>query len=139
MIVDQAADGTNQGGANAGSGNTTVNGNRSGNKGVTTGNWTISKAGGVQANTANTGNQSDGVAGITTGDATAVGNSSDTGITQVADAHAGGRLGGIAIIRQSVDVTNDGDARPTLATTPPPGTHPTTKQRPSRKAKATVH
>ena len=64
----------------------------------------------MQANVANTGNQSDGVAGITTGDATATGNSSDTGITQVADAHAGGRLGGIAIIRQSVDVTNDGDA-----------------------------
>ncbi len=63
------------------------------------------------ANNAEVSNDSDGTAIIETGDATAIGNQSNTEITQQGAAQGGGgRGGGDAEVDQSADVNNEGDA-----------------------------
>jgi len=53
-------------------------------------------------------NNSNGTAGIDTGDANAVGNQSSTGVTQIANVNAGGTLGGLVVVQQRANVNNIG-------------------------------
>ena len=58
---------------------------------------------------------SDGSAGIITGDATAVGNAATNNVSQVVNVNAQGPLGSIVLVDQNAAVNNVGISLPTLA------------------------
>jgi hypothetical protein len=114
LIVNQSATVSNRGTADANTGNNAAVGNASTNQ-ATTVQGAVSGAGppGTQSVANNDGqstNTSDGTAGIATGNATAVGNASNTNITQSVNVTNAGKLGGVALVNQDADVTNAGTA-----------------------------
>jgi hypothetical protein len=114
VIVNQSAHVTNHGTATAKTGNNHAIGNNSDNlannvQGAVSGRGPPG-ANSVANNDGTATNHSDGKSHITTGDATAVGNSSDTNITQGASGSIGGKLGGLVLVTQHAPVTNTGSA-----------------------------
>jgi hypothetical protein len=103
-VVDQSTEVTNSGDATANTGGNVAIGNASVNTAV---NEQEAEGGGVATNIADASNSSNGTATIVTGDATATGVASETTVEQ---AVAGGGDGGLAIVDQSTEVENDGDA-----------------------------
>jgi len=116
-LLDQRARVNNDGDARADSGRNDATGNDSFNVGVNVQLATIDESGDgrlelddtVQSNIADTTNTSDGKGGISTGDATAYGNASNTNIGQDADLAL--TDSGFAIVDQRGRVNNEGDAR----------------------------
>jgi hypothetical protein len=103
-VVVQDADVINAGGALANSGGNVAVGNNS-----TNGSLNAQGAiGGVASNVGGGGNTSNGTATIATGAATAVGNSSDTGISQAAATGPDGLAPGLDVVIQDSDVINIG-------------------------------
>jgi hypothetical protein len=100
-VVVQDADVTNAGVGVANSGGNVAVGNASTNV-AGTGQVAV---GGIASNAASTSNESNGTATIETGDATGIGNQSETEITQQADADGGP---GVVVAVQDSDVTNAG-------------------------------
>ncbi|MDP1819150.1 MAG: hypothetical protein Q8K58_04575 [Acidimicrobiales bacterium] len=100
-VVVQDAEVTNVGAAAANSGGNIAVGNVSDNDAETN----QGAVGAVAVNVAATSNHSDGTAKIHTGDATATGNRSLTGIAQHADTGGGG---GLDVVVQDADVLNAG-------------------------------
>ena len=114
VIVNQTAHVTNHGTATAKTGGNHAIGNDSDNlantvQGAVSGRGPPG-ANSVANNDGSAVNHSDGTARITTGDATAVGNSSDTTITQGASGSIEGRLGGLVLVTQRAPVSNTGSA-----------------------------
>ncbi|MBV9329129.1 MAG: hypothetical protein JO352_35950 [Chloroflexi bacterium] len=114
VIVNQSAHVTNHGTATAKTGGNHAIGNNSDNlannvQGAVSGRGPPG-ANSVANNSGAATNNSDGTARITTGDATAVGNSSDTNITQGASGSIDGKLGGLVLVTQHAPVTNTGSA-----------------------------
>jgi len=114
VIVNQSAHVTNHGTATAKTGGNHAIGNNSDNlannvQGAVSGRGPPG-ANSVANNDGTATNNSDGTARITTGDATAVGSSSDTNITQGASGSIGGKLGGLVLVTQHAPVFNTGNA-----------------------------
>ncbi|MDP9019956.1 MAG: hypothetical protein M3N25_03995, partial [Actinomycetota bacterium] len=112
VIVNQSANVSNTGTATAGTGGNTATGNQSNNQANTV-QGAVSGAGppsgtNIASNDGQASNLSGGNATITTGDATATGNHSDTNVTQSANASVNGP--GIVIVNQDSNVTNGGIA-----------------------------
>jgi LPXTG-motif cell wall-anchored protein len=114
VIVTQDATVTNTGGATANSGNNTASGNDSDNAAVNLQLAAVLGTRGtatrvVASNVGNPSNTSDGTASITTGCATATGNTATTTIGQTDASSIDGA--GFVIVDQTADVVNSGTAR----------------------------
>ena len=104
-LIHQNFDSTNVGRAEAISGMNTATGNASRNLAVTR--QGVFTSGSTAANTASTANGSDGIAAVTTGDASATGNTGSTTSSQIANATPGAARG-IALIDQTAAVAARG-------------------------------
>ena len=107
-LISQNFDSVNSGIAEAISGDNVASGNESIN--VARSRQGAFTSGTVGANTANSTNDSDGLAIILTGDASATGNTAQTAGSQIANAKPG-PTPGIALIDQTADVRSFGNAR----------------------------
>lgn len=103
-VVVQDAEVTNTGEGYANSGGNTAVGNASQNSASSD----QEASGLIASNQGTASNHSDGTASVTTGAATASGNTSSTQVSQQADGGSGG--GGLTLAVQESDVTNDGYA-----------------------------
>ena len=108
QVINQHANVSNTGVAVANTGGNIAIGNSS-NNGATA-NQTAGGGTGSAVNNGQAANGSNGSATITTGNASAIGNSSNTSINQSAHGSAQGQLGGILVINQDATVTNSGVA-----------------------------
>ncbi|MDP1819450.1 MAG: hypothetical protein Q8K58_06080 [Acidimicrobiales bacterium] len=108
LVINQQATVNNSGEADANSGGNTALGNGSDNEGLL---WQDAEGDGSLASNGGTAtNSSDGKATINTGAASATGNKSRTDVVQQASGSAGGALGGLVVINQNANVTNQGTA-----------------------------
>ena len=108
QVINQQANVSNVGNAVANTGGNIAIGNNSTNNADAT--QTGTSGAGPASNSGEAANGSNGAATIRTGNATAVGNQSNTTINQTAHGQAHGQLGGILVINQDAVVTNSGVA-----------------------------
>lgn len=106
--LDQRAIVTTDGDGTADTGRNGVTGNASFND-AENDQRAIAETGSIHSNIADTSNDSDGSAGVTTGDADATGSKAVTNASQWATVSGNG-TGGVSIHDQSARVSNDGDA-----------------------------
>jgi hypothetical protein len=113
LVLTQDSTVTNTGRAFAGTGGNDATGNDSSN--TSTLGSTFDILNGLGSNSGKATTSSNGDASIATGNASAMGNVSDTSVTQSSNGAAGGDggPGGLVLIPQTADVTNDGRARAT--------------------------
>jgi hypothetical protein len=109
VIVTQDADVNNFGVGIANTGGNNAQGNNVDDQTALNAQGALA-VGSIANNNGAASNKAQGSAGIDTGDANAVGNASQTNVTQIANVNAGGSLGGIVLIRQRADVDNVGVA-----------------------------
>jgi len=109
-FVDQTAVITNDGDADASTGNNDAIGNNSVNTALNDQDIRGSDNGTILANQSDATNESDGSAGVTTGDANSTGSQSRDNVAQWATIAGGSGTGGIFDVDQSARVNNDGDA-----------------------------
>jgi len=107
VIVTQDANVNNTGVGIANSGLNNANGNNIDDQTALNGQGALA-LGSIANNNGTAANSSKGSAGIDTGDANAVGNNSNTGVTQIANVNAGGSLGALVFVRQRANVNNFG-------------------------------
>ena len=108
QIINQQANVSNVGVGVANTGGNIAIGNSSTNG--ATGTQTGTSALGPATNSGEASNGSNGSAAISTGNASSIGNQSNTTINQTANGSAHGLLGGILVINQDATVTNSGVA-----------------------------
>jgi hypothetical protein len=109
-FVDQTAIVTNDGDASASTGNNDAIGNNSVNTASNEQEIPGLDTGTILSNQGTTSNESDGSAGVTTGDANATGNQARDNVAQWATIAGGSALGGIFDVSQHARVNNSGDA-----------------------------
>ncbi len=108
QVINQRANVSNVGAAVSNTGGNIAIGNGSVN--TASGEQTGASGLGPASNTGTAANSSNGSAAISTGDASSVGNRSNTTINQTANGSAHGLLGGILVINQDANVLNSGVA-----------------------------
>ncbi len=108
QVINQNANVSNTGVGVANTGGNIAIGNSSTNG--ATADQTANGGTGGAVNNGQAANGSNGTASITTGNASAIGNSSNTSINQDAHGSAHGQLGGILVINQNANVINSGVA-----------------------------
>jgi hypothetical protein len=108
QVINQQANVSNVGASVANTGGNIAIGNSSNN--TATANQTGDSNLGPATNSGTAANSSNGSAAISTGNASSIGNQSNTTINQVANGSAHGLLGGILVINQDATVTNSGVA-----------------------------
>jgi hypothetical protein len=114
VLISQGGAVLNSGVALADTGNNTATGNDSDNEATL--DQIANAAAGLAANSGRASNGSDGKATISTGDAKAVGNHSETTLVQSANGAAGGDTPGLVVIGQGALVANVGLAAATTGT-----------------------